>query len=147
MEIDKGAPVWAEREVQVVVPIEVIWDVLVGVDDWPRWLAGSRSAVIAGPLAAGTTIRLRTQDPGMVKATIESVEPPHALAWTGRKFGTSTLQVWRLDRGDGGTCVYAGGSMEGFPVQLLRGPIRKKFGRFLEDWLRDLKAEAERRAS
>jgi hypothetical protein len=37
--------------------------------------------------------------------------------------------------------------MEGFPVQLLRGPIRKKFGHFLEEWLRDMKAEAERRAS
>jgi uncharacterized protein YndB with AHSA1/START domain len=147
MEIDKGAPVWAEREVQIDAPIEVVWDVLANVDDWPRWLAEIRSAVIAGPVAPETTIRLKTRDPGTVKTSIGIVEQPHALALTSRKFGTSTSQVWRLDRGEGGTRVHAEGSMEGLPARLLSAPIRKKFGHFLEAWLRDMKAEAERRAS
>jgi len=36
MEIDRDAPVWVEREMEIAAPLEVVWDVLTSVDDWPR---------------------------------------------------------------------------------------------------------------
>ena len=147
MEIDRDAPVWAEREIEIGAPIEVVWDVLTGVDDWPRWYAEGESAAIAGPVAPGTTFRMKGRAPGTIKARIESAEKPHVLAWTGRVLGISAIHVWRLDRSEGGTRVQTQESMEGFPVRLLRAAMQKKLDSLLETWLRDMKIEAERRAS
>jgi uncharacterized protein YndB with AHSA1/START domain len=147
MEIDHDAPVWAEREIDIAAPIEVVWDVLAGVDDWPRWFSEGTSAAIAGPVAPGTTLRMKSRGPGTITATIEAAEPPHVLGWTGRTLGISAIHVWRLERSDGGTSVRTQESMDGFPVRLLRAAMRKKLEGVLETWLRDLKIEAEHRAS
>jgi hypothetical protein len=37
--------------------------------------------------------------------------------------------------------------MSGFPARLMRSVLRKKLGGLMKTWLRDLKAEAERRTS
>jgi uncharacterized protein YndB with AHSA1/START domain len=147
MEIDRDAPAWAGREIEIGAPLEVVWDVLTGVDDWPRWFTEGESAAIAGPVAPGTTFRMKGRAPGTIKARIESAEKPHVLAWTGRVLGISAIHVWRLDRSDAGTRVQTQESMEGFPVRLLRAALQKKLDSLLETWLRDMKIEAERRAS
>lgn len=147
MEIDRDAPVWAEREIEIAAPIEVVWEVLAGVGDWPRWFSEGRSATIAGPIAPGTTLRMKSRGPGTITARIESTEQPHVLAWTGRTLGISAIHVWRLEQSDGGTRVKTQESMDGFPVRLLRATMRKKLERVLDTWLRDMKIEAERRAT
>ena len=114
MEIDRDAPAWAEREIEIGAPLEVVWDLLTGVDDWPRWFTEGESAAIAGPVAPGTTFRMKGRAPGTIKARIESAEKPHVLAWTGRVLGISAIHVWRLDRSDAGTRVQTQESMDGF---------------------------------
>ncbi len=37
--------------------------------------------------------------------------------------------------------------MSGFPARMMRAALQRKLDGFLEAWLRDLKIEAERRAS
>ena len=39
MEIDRNAPVWAERDIEIAAPIETVWEVLTRVDDWPDWFS------------------------------------------------------------------------------------------------------------
>ena len=146
MEIDRDAPVWAEREIEIAAPLEVVWDVLTSVDDWPRWYAEGKSAAIAGPVAPGTTFWMKA-GPVTIKARIESAEKPHVFAWTGRTLGISAIHTWRLDRSEDGTRVQTQESMEGFPVRLLRAAMQKKLDSVLETWLRAMKIEAERRAS
>ena len=50
MEINRDAPVRAEREIEIAAPPEVVWDVLTTIVDWPRWNVGVKSASIAGPV-------------------------------------------------------------------------------------------------
>ena len=83
---------------EIAAPIEVVWDVLTDVDDWPRWFTEGTAAAISGPVAPGTTLRMKGRDPGTVRARIERVEQPHLLAWTGRTLGISAIHVWLLDR-------------------------------------------------
>lgn len=147
MEIDRNAPVWAERDIEIAAPIETVWEVLTRVDDWPDWFSEGESAAITGPVEPGTTLRMKSRDPGTIKARIEQVDEPHLFAWTGRTLGISAIHVWRLDRSGDGTRVRTEESMEGLPARLLRRTMRKKLDGVLETWLRDLKSEAERRAS
>jgi len=147
MEIDRSAPVRAERQVEIVAPIQVVWDVLTSVDQWPRWFSEGESVAIAGSLAPGTTMRMKGRGTGSIKATIQRVEPPHLFAWTSRMLGVSAISVWRLDSSENGTRVEKAESIGGFAARVLRTVLQKKLNSFTEAWLRDLKTEAERRAS
>lgn len=126
--------------------MEVAWDVLTAISDWPHWNAEIKSAEISGPVAPGTTFRWKT-GPGTIKSTIEAAERPHVIAWTGRSLGISAIHVWRLDRTDRGTRVQTEESMEGIPARLLRASTQKTLDTSLERWLQAMKIEAERRSS
>jgi hypothetical protein len=58
--------------------------------------------------------------------TIQSVEPPRLIAWTGMMFV-------RTEESDGGLVA-----------RLLREPIQKELDQGLDDGFRSLRAEAER---
>jgi hypothetical protein len=102
---------------------------------------------INGPLAPGATIRMKGRGTGTITATIGAADEPQLLGWTSRTFGLSVISIWRLDRHRNGTRVQKGESMTGIPARLLRRPLQKKTSGFMETWLRDLKAEAERRTA
>lgn len=91
--------------------------------------------------------RMKARGTGAITVRIESVERPHVLSWTGRTFGVSVISVWRLDRDGDVTRVVKGESLDGFPARLMRGMLLKRMSGVTESWLRDLKAEAERRAA
>jgi uncharacterized protein YndB with AHSA1/START domain len=146
MEINREAPVWLEREIEIAAPAEVVWDVLTTIGDWPQWNADVKFAEIAGPIVSGTTFRWKA-GPGTIKSKIETAERPHIVAWTGRWLGISAIHVWRLDRSNGGTRVQTQESVEGVPARLLPGRHRRVFERSIETSLQALKAEAERRSS
>ena len=147
MEINGAAPVYARQELAVDAPISVVWDVLTNVNDWPRWNAGVKSASLAGPVAIGTVFRWKA-GPGTIASSIEDVEPPHSVGWTGRTLGLSAIHIWRLgEQDDGRTHITTEESMQGPVARVLRGTVQKNVERSLEAWLQGLKAESEARSS
>ena len=69
------------------------------------------------------------------------------IAWTGKTLGIKAIHFWWLEPRDGKTFVRTSESYEGLVTHLFRKPIQKALDRGLEDGLRYLKAEAERRTS
>ena len=147
MEINRAAPVFASEELDADAPMGVVWDVLTNVDDWPRWNGDVKSASLAGPVAIGTAFRWKAGGPGTIVSSIEDLEPPRRVGWTGRAFGVSAVHTWRLEeREDGGTHITTEESMEGPLTRVLRGTVQRNVERSLETWLQDLKAESEARS-
>ena len=77
--------------------------------------------------------------------TIQDVQPPTLIAWTGTTFGIKARHVYRLEQRGDGTVVNTEESYEGLVARLLRGSLQKTLEKGLSDGLRSLKAEAERR--
>ena len=146
MEINRAAPVYVRREVDVDAPISVVWDVLTNVDEWPRWNADVKSASLAGPLTIGTAFRWKA-GLATIASCIADVEPPRSLGWTGRTLGLSAAHIWGLgEREDGGTHITTEESMEGPLTRVLRGTVEKNVERSLDAWLQGLRAESEARS-
>jgi uncharacterized protein YndB with AHSA1/START domain len=70
MDIDHSAPVRIERGVEIAAPIEVVWEVLTSVEQWPRWFSEGEAASIGGSLAPGATLRMKGRGTGSLEATI-----------------------------------------------------------------------------
>jgi uncharacterized protein YndB with AHSA1/START domain len=146
VEIDTSAPAVAHGEIQVAASPEIVWDVLADISKWPSWNPDVKSASLEGPLAKGTQFRWKS-GPGTFTSTLQSVEPPHLIAWTGTTFGIKANHVYRLEREGDATIVRSEESWDGLLVRLLRRSMTKTLQKAIESGLVHLKREAEGRAA
>jgi hypothetical protein len=145
MTIDERAAVVGASEIEIAAAPEIVWDVLATIEAWPTWNPDVKSVSIEGDVAEGTQFRW-TSGPGTITSTLQHVERPRLIAWSGRTLGIDAFHVWRLEPRDGATLVRTEETFDGLVARLLRRPLRKTLTGALESGLRHLKAEAERRA-
>lgn len=144
--INEQAPIVGASEIEIAAGPEVVWDVLTAFARWPSWNRDVKSMSMQGAVAEGTVFRWRA-GPGTITSTIERVQSPRLIAWTGRTFGIRAIHFYRLEERDANTFVRTEESYEGLVARVLRRPLQKTLDRALADGLRYLKAEAERRAT
>lgn len=146
MVVNRNAPVVAATEIDVAASPEAVWDVLTDIESWPRWNPDVKSMSLQGGLAQGAVFRWRA-GPGTITSTIQHVEPPKVIAWTGTTLGIKANHVYRLEPRGEATLVHTEESYEGVVARLLRGSLQKTLEKGLSDGLRYLKAETERRSA
>jgi uncharacterized protein YndB with AHSA1/START domain len=146
VDVNRNAPVFAEDELAIAASPKAIWDVLTDLESWPRWNPDVKSMSVQGGLAQGSVFRWRA-GPGTITSTIQQVEPPRLIAWTGATFGIKARHVYRLESRGEATLVHTEESYEGLVARLLRGSLQKTLEKGLSDGLRYLQAEAESRSA
>ena len=142
--IDEQAPVVGASEIEIAAPPETVWAVLTDFERWPSWNRDVKSMSIQGPVAPGSVFKWKA-GPGTITSTIQRVEPPSLLAWTGKSLGIDAIHFWHLEPRNGKTFVRTQESYGGLVARLFRRPIQKTLDRALADGLKYLKAEAEAR--
>jgi uncharacterized protein YndB with AHSA1/START domain len=143
--IDVRAPVVGAAEIEISATPDLVWDVLTGFNRWPTWNPDVESVSMHGDVAVGSEFRWKA-GPGTITSTIQEVDPPRRIAWTGSTLGIQAVHVWWLEPSDGVTTVLTEESYQGLVARLLRRPLQKALDRALDNGLRYLKAEVERRA-
>ena len=144
--INAQAPVVLAGEIEIAAAPELVWDILTTIDGWPDWNKDVRAATLDGTLAAGSNFRWKS-GPSTIRSTLRHVEPQRMIAWTGKAMGLSVIHVYALEGRDDRTLVRTEESVEGFMARISRKSLRKTMNRAVENGLRYLKAEAERRAA
>ena len=144
--MNKNAPVVSADEITIAATPQLVWDVLTDFENWPNWNPDVRSMSMRGDLARGSVFRWKA-GPGTITSTIQRVEPPSVIGWTGTTFGIKAKHLYRLEPRDGGTLVHTEESYEGIVARLLRVSLRKTLEASLTNGLRHLKAETERRTT
>jgi uncharacterized protein YndB with AHSA1/START domain len=144
--INRQAPVVGANEIEIAAAPQLVWEVLTGFECWPSWNPDVKSLSMHGPVAEGTQFRWKA-GPGTITSTIQRVDPPRLIAWTGKTLGIRAVHFWLLELRDGGTSVRTEESYEGFVARLFRRPLQKTLDTALERGLRTLKVEVERRTA
>lgn len=143
-EINELAPVVGSCEVEIAAPPKVAWEVLTAIKRWPSWNPAVKSVSFDGEVDHGAAFRWKS-GPGTITSTIQDVEPPRRIAWTGTSFGIRAIHVHTLEPQAGGTRVRTEESYDGLVARLLRRRLQSVPDTTLEGELQHLKAEAERR--
>jgi uncharacterized protein YndB with AHSA1/START domain len=146
MAVNKQAPVVGASETEIAAAPEVVWYVLTAIDRWPSWNPQVKSMDLQGAVAEGSQFRWKA-GPGTITSTIQRVDPPRLIAWTGKTLGIDAIHEYRLEPRDGKTLVQTEESYEGLVARLFRVPLQMTLDSALEEGLGYLKAEAERRTS
>lgn len=145
MKVNESAPAVASAQVEVDADPETVWEVLTSIDDWPSWNPDVRSASLDEGLTEGSRFRWKA-GPGTITSTLQRIERPRLIAWTGTTFGVKAVHVHRLEPRGEGTVVQSEESWEGIPVRIFRRRMQRTLDQALGPGLDHLKAEAERRA-
>jgi uncharacterized protein YndB with AHSA1/START domain len=146
MEINRDAPATAAGELHIDADPQTVFAVLSAIDQWPSWNPDVKSIRLQGPVQPGTTFRWKA-GPGSITSTLQVVDPPRELAWTGTTMGIRAVHVFRLQPSEDGTLARSEESWEGLPARLLKGYSRRTLEKGIRSVLSYLKAEAERRAA
>jgi uncharacterized protein YndB with AHSA1/START domain len=144
VEINSAAPAIATGDIEIQAKPEIVWDLLADIDSWPSWNPDIKEAKLTGGLNVGSSFRWKA-GPGTITSTLEQVDRPREIGWSGRTMGVIAVHVYRLERHGEGTSVHTEESFDGLIPRLLKGPTRRTLQRGIDGGLASLKAEAERR--
>jgi uncharacterized protein YndB with AHSA1/START domain len=146
MEINRNAPATAQGELQIAADPQTVFAVLSAIDQWPSWNPDIKSVTLQGPVQPGTGFRWKS-GPSTLTSTLQVVDPPQEIGWTGRTMGIKAVHVFRFQGRDGGTLARSEESWEGMLASLLKGYSRRSLDKAIRSILSHLKVEAERRAA
>jgi hypothetical protein len=146
MEINRSAPASAAGETLIDADPQTVFSVIAAIDEWPAWNEDVKSAKLEGPLQPGTVFRWKS-GPSSLVSTLQVVDPPNEIAWTGKAMTIRAVHVFRFEPKDGGTLARSEESWDGVIATLLKGYSRKTLDKGIKDVLSHLKTEAERRAA
>jgi hypothetical protein len=117
--INDGAPVKAQAQNVIDAPAAQVWNILVDIQDWPRWQTDITAVSIKQEPAVGVRFEWSTGQ-GSIHSRIALFQPQRRLAWTGRLFIFHAIHAWILTPlPDGRTLVQTRESMSGWPIGLL----------------------------
>jgi hypothetical protein len=105
-----------------------------------------KSASLQGGVAEGSTFRWKP-GPGTIRSTIQDVDRPSRIVWTGTTMGIRAHHVYTLEPRGGKTVVWTTESYDGLVARLFRRQLTKILDRALADGLQHLKTEVEGRQS
>ena len=146
MEINRDAPATAEGELLIDADPRTVFSVISAIDRWPSWNPDVKSVKLQGQIQPGTVFRWKA-GPSSLTSTLQVVDPPHEIAWTGTTMSIKAVHVFRFQASDGGTLARSEESWEGLIASLLKGYSRKTLDKGIRSVLAHLKTEAERRAA
>jgi hypothetical protein len=142
--INQAAPVVASSEAEVSASPD--WDVLTVIEQWPSWNPDVKWVSMDGRLSEGTEFRWKA-GPATITSTLQSVDAPARIAWTGTTFGIEAMHVYALEARDGVTFVRTEEWYDGLLARIFSGRLQKTLEDSLTSGLAHLKAEAERRTA
>jgi uncharacterized protein YndB with AHSA1/START domain len=143
MDINTAAPVVTRDEILIRAPIQSIWEIQTDVAAWPSWQADVDGAQVDGPLAVGSVFRWQTA--GLdITSTVEEVDAPHRIVWSGHAQGIVAVHVWTLEAQEDEVLVRTEESWEGEPVTAQVETLQAALDGSLRDWLENLKRAAEK---
>jgi hypothetical protein len=148
-QIDGDAPVLARHEILVQAPIDVLWELHIGVNDWPAWQKDITTANLAGPFEPGAFFEW-TSAGFTVNSTIYDVSPPTGdvsprsrTLWGGTAQGITGIHEWTFRDMTQGVLVATNESFAGAPVDDDPSTMQDILDTSLVSWLLHLKAAAE----
>ena len=129
---------------RIEAPPEKVWEQFADVAGWPSWIPMFRGAhwEEGEPWKDGARLRMAMGfGPATlgVEVTIINAELPYSIAWTGRRFGVTSVHTWTFVPDQDGTLLTSDEVFDGPPAQLLGiTGLRPMISLITESWMDSL---------
>ena len=129
----------------VSAPIEVVWERIIRIEDWPVWHAAFSKMSIPPEARSGTQFTY-TYNGTVIRAAITDIVPMSRFGFRGLAWGVKAQNLWHLAAASpNSTAVIVHEEMRGILPLLLRGPFNRRLGDGLDSWLTSLELSLKMR--
>ena len=143
--IDSAAPVIAHHEVDILAPLDIVWQLHADVNAWPTWQTDITAAHADGALEPGASFDWTTFGLSIRSTIYDLVERSHML-WGGTADGITAVHEWIFGETPTGVHVTTNESFAGEPVAADAAEMQSILDASLVSWLDHLRAAAESKA-
>jgi len=143
IKIDDNAPVIARGEIEIQADPDTIWDVLIDINNWPRWNPDIKSASLEGAVAEGSKFRWKARSIS-ITSIFQEVDKPRLLGWTGKTMGIKAVHIWKLEPKEDTTIARTEESWEGPLTHVMKGSAQDMLQKSIDSGLQYLKQEIEK---
>lgn len=118
--VNQSAPVLEKQTIDIAAPVQVVWEVLSGIEEWPDWQEPVTKSEIRGTLQEGVVFIWKA-DGLRFRSRIHTLQEPTLMGWTGTTFGAQAVHNWQVidngSRENPRTTVHVEESLQGvFPL-------------------------------
>lgn len=143
MQIDSNAALQSRQEILINAPVEKVWGLLTDLKNWPRWQPEISNVTMEGDLVPGTVFRWKAKSASIV-STLQEVEAPRRISWTGKAVGTQAVHIYQLEPQGSQTKVVVEESLAGWFPGIMKVFSPKFLEKSMSASLQTLKAAAEK---
>lgn len=144
MNIDQNAPLAARQEIFIAATPEQVWAVQADINHWADWQPDISTIKLEGELTAGSVFRWKANGLN-ITSTLEVVEPPQHIGWTGDSLGMHAIHIWHFERQAEGTRAITEESLSGWFPRILKLFDENFLEKSLAASLKTLKNRVEQR--
>ena len=143
--INKNAPVQTVQTIIIHNSPDSVYKIMTDVNHWAKWHSDIQQPVLKSVFQKGNSFNWKSG--GLtICSTIHTAIPGSKIGWSGPAFGCFAIHNWTFTPLPGGyTKVVVEESMEGWLVSLLHKKFQNGLEQSLQLWLKDLKAEGEKK--
>ncbi|MFD9324753.1 SRPBCC family protein [Streptomyces sp. NPDC060065] len=144
--IDPDAPVITRDDIVIHAPLSRIWEIQTDVENWPSWQPDVTEVTkeTPGPLRQGSVFRWSVPGLKDITSTVKQVWPERRIVWGGPGQGINAVHVWTFHQERDGVHVHTEESWSGEPVEANVAALQAALDASLNNWVHNLKAEAEK---
>jgi len=140
---------FVHNAIDIEAPPEVVWDLLVRAEDWPRWYEGATNVKVlgtsTGTLAPGVSFSWSTMGLDFT-STVKELVPNERLSWESRKSTIKGYHAWLITPTSKGSRVVTEESQHGLLTTMQKIFVPRKLHRLHDRWLAELKRLAEEKS-
>ena len=140
------ASFFVHNRIEVKAPPEVVWDILIHAEAWPRWYEGASNVKVQnsekGLLEADSVFTWKTMGLNF-ESTVKEFVPPSRLSWESRKTIIQGYHAWLIIPSKDGCIVVTDESQRGWLTILEKIFQPNKLRKLHDVWLAEIKNKAE----
>ena len=146
----KDAGFFVHNAIDVDAPPEVVWEILIRAEEWPRWYEGAQDVRVEGSptglLHEGASFSWSTMGLDFT-STVKELVPNQRLSWESRKSTIKGYHAWLITPTRTGCRVVTEESQHGFLTTMQKIFVPQKLRRLHDVWLAEMKRLAETKAA
>ncbi len=144
----RDASFFVHNAIDIDAPPEVVWELLLRAEEWPRWYEGAADVKVldanAGVLSAQASFSWSTMGLDFT-STITELVPNERLSWESRKSTIQGYHAWLITPTPTGCRVVTEESQHGLLTTMQKIFVPQKLHRLHDRWLAEMKRLAETR--
>ena len=125
IEVNTLSKAYASEKIEINSPVEKVYNLILNIKEWPKWLSGVTKVYISDNIQQGTEFVWKAKG-YTIKSKIHTLEYNSSIGWTGTMLWLKAIHNWKFEsKSENVTRVAVQESFDGFFSSFMANMLKK----------------------